>query len=130
AEGGDGDGAAGRGVAQGVAEQVVEDFAEPVGVGGGVGRCRAGLVVQPDCLVAEGGCCGADRVGDDVGEVDGVSLQVESAFFGVGDRVDVVDEAAQPGGLLAQGVPGVCGGGDDTVFDAFEEAVQGGDRGA
>src|SRR6266545_4596608 len=102
---GDGDGAAGRGVAQGVGEQVVEDFADPVGVGGGVGRCRAGPVLEVDCLVGEGGRCGADRVG-------------------------VVDEAAHSGGLLAHGVPGVGGGGDDAVFDAFQEAVEGGERGA
>ena len=117
------------GVAECVAEQVVEDLAQPVRICPHLGRYGTGLVVQHDALVAEGGRGGADRLGDDRVDVHRLGVHLELALLGAGDAVDVVDQPAQPGGLLPHGLPGLAGGGDDLVLDAFQEAVHRGDGG-
>ena len=71
----------------------------------------------------------ATLVHDDVVDDEGPGTQVESVLLGPGEAVDVLDEAAQPGGLLPHGPPGAWFGGDDPVLDPFQKAVHSGDRG-
>jgi len=129
--GGDLDVAAGWGVAQGVGEQVGEHLADAVGVDGDLGQVPVGAGGQGDALGGVGGVGGLDgldggadqRIGLPCGQV-----QVELAFLGAGDGVEVVEQPTQPGRLGLEHLPGLLVGGHDLVGDALQVAVDGGQR--
>jgi hypothetical protein len=53
-------------------------------------------------------------------------VQVQLAFLGAGDAVEVVDQPARAGRLALEHLQGLRVGGHDLVGDAFQVAVDGG----
>ena len=91
--------------------------------------CRRGVDDEADALggvaLSHSFVGGPEQVGNGVV----VQIEVEAAFFGCGDLVDVVGQPSESLGLLGQGGAGVGSEGGDAVVQALVVGAQGGDRG-
>src|SRR6266700_2037422 len=99
AGGGDLDAAAGWGVAQRVAEQVGQHLTDAVRVGRHLRQTRVELGGKRDVLGGVGSLGGLDRGNDQLVGLAAGRVEVELAFLGAGDDVEVVNQPAQAGRL-------------------------------